>query len=42
MRTSYYNWATNRTKYHRMAELARTRKEMEDNRKKEDNKNNNQ
>lgn len=43
MRTSYYNWYTGRTKYHRLAQLEQTRKEMEQNRtKKEDNKNNNQ
>lgn len=41
MRTSYHNWYTNRTKYHRMAELARTREQMEDNRNKQDNKSNN-
>lgn len=43
MRTSYYNWYTNRTKYHRLAQMAQTRKEMEQNRtKNQENKSNNQ
>ena len=41
MRISYTQ-RYGKTKYHRMAEMARIRKQMEDNRNKQDNKNNNQ
>lgn len=41
MRISYTQ-RYGKTKYHRMAEMARLRKQMEDNRNKQDNKSNNQ